>query len=72
MAHTLNIVTSDHILAYVEDRLAAEERQDIEAAVRDDDRAADALRAAQSMAKETTRRPDSAHWDTPPKKFAKS
>lgn len=47
--HSLNIITPDHILAYVDGNLPAAQRQDVEAAVRDDDRAATALRAALEM-----------------------
>lgn len=48
MSATLNIITPDHIRAYAEDRLSPEERRDVEAAVRNDDRAARALKKAKA------------------------
>lgn len=52
MSATLNIITPDHIRAYAEDRLTPEERQDVEAAVRNDDRAARALERAKAAQRE--------------------
>jgi len=49
---TLNIITPNHIRAYAENRLTPEERQDVEAAVRSDDRAARALERAQAARSE--------------------
>lgn len=48
MSARLNIITPDHILAYVEDALSSDERAEVEAAVREDDRAARALKAARA------------------------
>lgn len=50
MSARINIITPDHILAYVEGYLSSTEREDVEVAVRDDDRAARALQAAEAAA----------------------
>lgn len=63
MSATLNIITPDHIRAYAENRLTPEERQDVEAAVRNDDRAARALERANAALDKT--RPDKAEDGRP-------
>ena len=48
MSATLTILTKDHILAYVDGDLPADQREDVEAAIMDDDRARRIFQSAKS------------------------